>query len=76
MRFSNPYFNTDVRGPEILLGTPSPTPHGAATDTLTVGLFKVTLPQLYAPRRGRSCALTASDAAPETTAAQVAQLLG
>jgi ADP-heptose:LPS heptosyltransferase len=49
---------------------------GAATDTLTVGLFKVTLPQLYAPRRGRSCALTASDAAPETTAAQVAQLLG
>ncbi len=48
----------------------------AATDTLTVGLFKVTLPELYAPRRGRSCALTASDAAPEATAAQVAQLLG
>lgn len=48
----------------------------AATDTLTVGLFKVTLPELYAPRRGRSCALTATDAAPQATAARLAQLLG
>ncbi len=48
---------------------------GAATDTVTVGLFKVTLPQLYAPRRGRSCALAASDAEPEATAARIAQLL-
>lgn len=48
---------------------------GAATDTLTAGLFKVTLPELYAPRRGRSCALTVSDAAPEQAGACVAQLL-
>jgi ADP-heptose:LPS heptosyltransferase len=48
---------------------------GAATDTVTVGLFKVTLPQLYAPRRGRSCALTASDAEPELVAARIAQLI-
>ena len=48
---------------------------GAATDTLTAGLFKVTLAQLYAPRRGRSCALEASDAAPEATAARLAQML-
>jgi ADP-heptose:LPS heptosyltransferase len=48
---------------------------GAATDTVTVGLFKVTLPQLYAPRRGRSCALAASDAAPEAAAAHIAKLL-
>lgn len=48
---------------------------GAATDTLTVGLFKVTLPQLYAPRRGRSCALVASDAVPEAAAARIAQVL-
>ncbi len=48
---------------------------GAATDTVTVGLFKVTLPQLYAPRRGRSCALAASDAQPEAAAARIAQLI-
>ncbi len=47
----------------------------AATDTLTVGLFKVTLPELYAPRRGRSCALKATDAAPEATGRRLAQLL-
>jgi ADP-heptose:LPS heptosyltransferase len=48
---------------------------GAATDTITVGLFKVTEPRLYAPRRGASCALTASDSAPELVAEQLAQLL-
>ena len=48
----------------------------AATDTLTVGLFKVTLPELYAPRRGRSCALSASDAAPEAAGERLAQLIG
>ena len=48
----------------------------AATDTLTVGLFKVTLPELYAPRRGGSCALSADDATPEATGARLAQLLG
>ncbi len=47
----------------------------AATDATTVGLFKVTEPRLYAPRRGVSCAMTASDSAPERVAAQVAQLL-
>ena len=31
---------------------------GAATDATTVGLFKVTEPRLYMPRRGASCALT------------------
>jgi heptosyltransferase III len=48
---------------------------GAATDATTVGLFKVTEPRLYVPRRGASCAVTASDGAPERVAAQVAQLL-
>ena len=48
---------------------------GAATDTMTVGLFKVTEPRLYAPRRGASCALTASDSAPELVAERIAQLL-
>lgn len=48
---------------------------GAATDTLTVGLFKVTLPELYAPRRGRSCAVTARDEAPGAVAQRIAQLL-
>jgi heptosyltransferase III len=48
---------------------------GAATDTITVGLFKVTEPRLYTPRRGASCALTASDSAPELVAEHVAQLL-
>jgi heptosyltransferase III len=48
---------------------------GAATDTITVGLFKVTEPRLYAPRRGASCALTASDSAPELVAERIAQLL-
>ena len=48
---------------------------GAATDTITVGLFKVTEPRLYAPRRGASCALTASDSAPELAAERIAQLL-
>jgi len=47
----------------------------AATDATTVGLFKVTEPRLYAPRRGMSCALTASDSAPELVAEHVAQLL-
>jgi hypothetical protein len=47
----------------------------AATDATTVGLFKVTEPRLYAPRRGASCALTASDGAPELVAEHVAQLL-
>jgi ADP-heptose:LPS heptosyltransferase len=47
----------------------------AATDALTVGLFKVTLPELYAPRRGRSCALSASDAAPQAAGERLAQLL-
>jgi ADP-heptose:LPS heptosyltransferase len=47
----------------------------AATDATTVGLFKVTEPRLYAPRRGASLALTASDSAPERVAEQVAQLL-
>lgn len=48
---------------------------GAATDTITVGLFKVTEPRLYAPRRGASCALTASDSAPELVAERIAELL-
>jgi ADP-heptose:LPS heptosyltransferase len=48
---------------------------GAATDATTVGLFKVTEPRLYIPRRGASCALTASDGAPELVADRVAQLL-
>jgi len=48
---------------------------GAATDATTVGLFKVTEPRLYAPRRGASCALTASDSAPELVAERLAQLL-
>lgn len=48
---------------------------GAATDATTVGLFKVTEPRLYAPRRGASGALTASDGAPELVAERVAQLL-
>lgn len=48
---------------------------GAATDTITVGLFKVTEPRLYAPRRGASCALTASDSAPEPVAERIAQFL-
>jgi ADP-heptose:LPS heptosyltransferase len=47
----------------------------AATDATTVGLFKVTQPRLYEPRRGASCALTASDNAPEWVAERVAQLL-
>jgi len=47
----------------------------AATDATTVGLFKVTEPRLYVPRRGASCAVTASDSAPERVAEQVAQLL-
>ncbi len=47
----------------------------AATDATTVGLFKVTEPRLYVPRRGASCALTASDAAPAQVAERVAQLL-
>lgn len=48
---------------------------GAATDTLTVGLFKVTLPELYEPRRGASRALTARDDDPGAVAGQIAQLL-
>lgn len=48
---------------------------GAATDATTVGLFKVTEPRLYAPRRGASCAVTASDDAPDLVAERVAQLL-
>jgi ADP-heptose:LPS heptosyltransferase len=48
---------------------------GAATDATTVGLFKVTEPRLYLPRRGASCAITASDGAPELVAERVAQLL-
>jgi ADP-heptose:LPS heptosyltransferase len=48
---------------------------GAATDTVTVGLFKVTLPALYAPRRGKSCAMTARDDNPDAVAERIAQLL-
>jgi ADP-heptose:LPS heptosyltransferase len=48
---------------------------GAATDATTVGLFKVTDPRLYVPRRGASCALTASDGAPELVARRVGQLI-
>ena len=48
---------------------------GAATDTLTVGLFKVTLPALYAPRRGKSCAVIARDDSPGEVSERVAQLL-
>ena len=48
---------------------------GAATDATTVGLFKVTEPRLYTPRRGASCALAASDDAPEPVSERVAQLL-
>ena len=48
---------------------------GAATDATTVGLFKVTESRLYTPRRGASCAVTASDSAPELVAERVAQLL-
>lgn len=48
---------------------------GAATDTITVGLFKVTEPRLYAPRRGASCAVTASDSAPELVAERIAERL-
>jgi len=47
----------------------------AATDATTVGLFKVTEPRLYVPRRGSSCALTASDGEPERVAERVAELL-
>ena len=47
----------------------------AATDATTVGLFKVTEPRLYVPRRGASCALTASDGAPELVAERVAQII-
>ncbi|HVS77186.1 MAG TPA: glycosyltransferase family 9 protein, partial [Steroidobacteraceae bacterium] len=47
----------------------------AATDATTIGLFKVTEPRLYAPRRAASCALTASDGAPERVAERVAQLV-
>ena len=47
----------------------------AATDATTVGLFKVTEPRLYVPRRSGSCALIASDGAPELVAERVAQLL-
>ena len=47
----------------------------AATDATTLGLFKVTEPRLYAPRRGASCAMTASDSAPELVAERIAQLL-
>ncbi len=47
----------------------------AATDATTVGLFKVTEPRLYVPRRGASCALTASDGAPELVAERVAEIL-
>lgn len=47
----------------------------AATDATTVGLFKVTEPRLYTPRRGASCAVTASDGAPERVAERIAQLL-
>jgi hypothetical protein len=48
---------------------------GAATDTLTVGLFKVTQPALYAPRRGKSCAVTAHDDNPDAVSERVAELL-
>jgi ADP-heptose:LPS heptosyltransferase len=48
---------------------------GAATDATTVGLFKVTEPRLYAPRRGASCAVTASDGAPELVAGKVALIV-
>jgi ADP-heptose:LPS heptosyltransferase len=48
---------------------------GAATDATTVGLFKVTEPRLYVPRRAASCAITASDEAPELVAQRVGQLL-
>ncbi len=48
---------------------------GAATDTLTVGLFKVTLPELYEPRRGRSCAVSARDDDPGAVAERLARLL-
>lgn len=48
---------------------------GAATDTITVGLFKVTEPRLYAPRRGASCAVTASDSAPDLVADRIVELL-
>ena len=48
---------------------------GAATDATTVGLFKVTDPRLYVPRRGASCAVTASDGEPEQVAERVSQLL-
>ena len=48
---------------------------GAATDATTVGLFKVTDPRLYVPRRGASCAVTAGDGAPELVAERVGQLL-
>ena len=47
----------------------------AATDATTVGLFKVTQPRLYEPRRGASCAVTASDGEPQLVAERVAQLL-
>lgn len=48
---------------------------GAATDATTVGLFKVTEPRLYVPRRSASCAVTASDGAPEQVAQQIARVL-
>ena len=47
----------------------------AATDATTLGLFKVTEPRLYVPRRGASCAVTASDSAPERVAERVAQVI-
>jgi len=47
----------------------------ASTDATTVGLFKVTEPRLYLPRRGASCAVTASDDAPEAVAERIAQLI-
>lgn len=48
---------------------------GAATDATTVGLFKVTEPRLYVPRRGASCAVTASDSAPELVAERIALIV-
>ena len=47
----------------------------AATDANTVGLFKVTEPRLYVPRRAASCAVTAGDGAPELVAERVAQII-
>jgi ADP-heptose:LPS heptosyltransferase len=48
---------------------------GSATDTATVGLFKVTDPRMYAPYGGANVGITAAEDAAPLVAAHVARLL-